>query len=173
MRPAHHVHYAFDPAGRRERITGCSHAADPAEVWQFKRFSEWDAANRLTAVVQKTGAQKRNETTCNYQWQRTTRTINSGGTVESQQGWAGRGWTCLGEYRIVSGARTLERALTWGPDLSGSLTGAGGVGGLYVFEEMTGTTTGVPAGTYYPLYDGNGNICECEIKEGHSVFRIN
>ena len=62
--------------------------------------------------------------------------------------------------RFVSGAWILERALTWGPDLSGSLEGAGGVGGLLMMEEKPGSATGVPVGTYYPLYDGNGNITQ-------------
>jgi YD repeat-containing protein len=53
-----------------------------------------------------------------------------------------------------------EGALTWGSDLSGSLEGAGGVGGLLMMEEKPGSTTGVPVGTYYPLYDGNGNITQ-------------
>jgi RHS repeat-associated protein len=41
---------------------------------------------------------------------------------------------------------------TWGLDLSGSLQGAGGVGGL--LAEKQG------ANTYYPTYDGNGNVSE-------------
>ena len=60
----------------------------------------------------------------------------------------------------VSGALINEGALTWGSDLSGSLEGDGGVGGLLMMEEKPGSTTGVPVGTYYPLYDGNGNITQ-------------
>jgi RHS repeat-associated protein len=44
----------------------------------------------------------------------------------------------------------LARSYTWGPDLSGSLQGAGGIGGL-VFVRDSGNS-------YYPAYDGNGNL---------------
>jgi RHS repeat-associated protein len=46
----------------------------------------------------------------------------------------------------------LARSYTWGPDLSGSLQGAGGIGGL-VFVRDSSTS-----GSYYPAYDGNGNL---------------
>jgi hypothetical protein len=44
----------------------------------------------------------------------------------------------------------LIRSYSWGPDLSGSLQGAGGIGGL-VFVRDSGNS-------YYPAYDGNGNL---------------
>ncbi|MEI6916424.1 MAG: RHS repeat-associated core domain-containing protein, partial [Armatimonadota bacterium] len=58
------------------------------------------------------------------------------------------GFNCIAEY---AGA-ALSKTRTWGLDLSGSLQGAGGVGGL--LEEKQGATS------YYPTYDGNGNISE-------------
>jgi YD repeat-containing protein len=60
----------------------------------------------------------------------------------------------------VFGALIIEGALTRGPDGSGRFEGAGGVGGLLMMEEKPGSTTDVPVGTYYPLYDGNGNITQ-------------
>jgi RHS repeat-associated protein len=51
---------------------------------------------------------------------------------------------------------TLVRSYAWGPVLSGSLSGAGGVGG---FAWVTlHTTTGPASGTHFTCYDGNGNI---------------
>jgi RHS repeat-associated protein len=47
---------------------------------------------------------------------------------------------------------SLAKSFTWGIDLSGTLQGAGGVGGLLAVTDSTGT--------YYPTYDGNGNISE-------------
>jgi RHS repeat-associated protein len=47
----------------------------------------------------------------------------------------------------------LIRSYFWGQDLSGSLQGAGGVGGL-----IAETTTGTNAGAYMYHYDANGNI---------------
>ena len=58
------------------------------------------------------------------------------------------GWNCIAEYT----GTTLSKTRTWGQDLSGSLQGAGGVGGL--LSEKQGSTY------YYPTYDGNGNISE-------------
>jgi len=41
----------------------------------------------------------------------------------------------------------------WGLDLSGSLQGAGGVGGLLIFKRNTQTLT-----YHFATYDGNGNV---------------
>jgi RHS repeat-associated protein len=46
---------------------------------------------------------------------------------------------------------------TWGNDLSGSLQGAGGVGGLLAQTISTSSTGSTPL-TVYPLYDHNGNV---------------
>ena len=62
------------------------------------------------------------------------------------------GWNLCAEYT----GTTLKKTYTWGMDLSGSMQGAGGVGGLLAIEEKTGTHQGI----YYPLYDGNGNITQ-------------
>src|SRR5206468_2180104 len=43
---------------------------------------------------------------------------------------------------------------TWGTDLSGTMQGAGGVGGLVSMTVYLGTN----AGTYFYCYDGNGNV---------------
>jgi RHS repeat-associated protein len=45
-------------------------------------------------------------------------------------------------------------SFTWGLDLSGSLQGAGGVGGLLWMTIPSGTN----AGTYFYAHDGNGNV---------------
>jgi RHS repeat-associated protein len=55
---------------------------------------------------------------------------------------------------ILDGSNNPLYTFTWGTDLSGSMQGAGGVGGLI---SMT-VCTGANAGTYFPCYDGNGNV---------------
>ncbi len=71
-------------------------------------------------------------------------------------------WNLLGEYTgpvHTTGAApnvTLQRTHAWGADLSGSLQGAGGVGGL--LATCLNSVSGAP--TYYPTYDGNGNVSE-------------
>ncbi len=72
------------------------------------------------------------------------------------------GWNLLGEYTgpvHTTGAApnvTLQRTHAWGKDLSGSAQGAGGVGGL--LATCLNSVSGAP--TYYPTYDGNGNVTE-------------
>jgi RHS repeat-associated protein len=60
------------------------------------------------------------------------------------------GWNLLYEMDVVTAAPT--RRYVWGLDLSQSMQGAGGVGGL-LFTEASGTSHGV-------TYDANGNISE-------------
>ena len=55
---------------------------------------------------------------------------------------------------ILDGGNQLVQTFVWGSDLSGSTQGAGGVGGL---TSMT-IWTGANAGTYFPAFDGNGNL---------------
>jgi RHS repeat-associated protein len=62
------------------------------------------------------------------------------------------GWNLAGEFEanLTTSALTLVRTYTWGLDLSGSLQGAGGVGGLLW------TTAG--SLTHAFASDGNGNV---------------
>ncbi len=48
---------------------------------------------------------------------------------------------------------TEQTRYSWGMDLSGSMQGAGGVGGLLAVHKSTGLSG-------YPTYDGNGNVSE-------------
>jgi YD repeat-containing protein len=64
-------------------------------------------------------------------------------------------WNPVAEYSFLNSSFSLLNLFTWGKDLSGSIQGAGGVGGLLAVQKFTGTT-----GTYFPTYDGNGNISE-------------
>ncbi len=62
------------------------------------------------------------------------------------------GWNCLAEHQ----ENVLQHTYTWGKDLSGSMQGTGGVGGL--LSQRDEFAAGDPA--YYPTYDGNGNVSE-------------
>lgn len=56
---------------------------------------------------------------------------------------------------------------TWGNDLSGSLQGAGGVGGLLaVTTYSTSNNQPVTCNSYYPLFDHNGNVERCVSRNG-------
>jgi len=59
------------------------------------------------------------------------------------------GWN---QIAVFDASNTLQKSCLWGEDLSGSLQGAGGVGGLLaVFIPSTSST-------YFPCYNGNGDI---------------
>ncbi len=49
--------------------------------------------------------------------------------------------------------QTIVKSFLCGLNLSGSLQGAGGVGGLIVFASRQS-----PVGTHFVAYDGNGNV---------------
>jgi RHS repeat-associated protein len=60
------------------------------------------------------------------------------------------GWNLIHERVAYTNGTADEIEYVWGPDLSGSLQGAGGVGGL-LFEKRNGVI-------FIPCYDANGNI---------------
>jgi RHS repeat-associated protein len=68
------------------------------------------------------------------------------------------GWNVIEEEQLQdSGSGFQPLAITrhiWGTDVSGTLQGAGGVGGLLKAEETIGTA----ASSHYYWYDGNGNV---------------
>lgn len=68
------------------------------------------------------------------------------------------GWNMIGELEvsISSGAARLHRSYAWGLDASGTLTGAGGVGGLLLTTHYG--TAGSGNVTLAPLYDFNSNV---------------
>ncbi len=62
------------------------------------------------------------------------------------------GWNLIAELdALQTSPFTLQTSYVWGLDLSGSLQGAGGVGGLLSVADVTNST-------FYPAYDGNGNV---------------
>lgn len=65
------------------------------------------------------------------------------------------GWNLVAESRRKPETlRVTERAYVWGNDLSGSMQGAGGIGGLLC---ATAQQPGATA-TVFAAYDGNGNV---------------
>ena len=103
----------------------------------------WDAENRLISTTV-------SGVTTTYQYDSHSRRItkNTGGTNTV---YVYDGWNPIAEY--VGSA--LTKSYTWGIDLSGSMQGAGGVGGLLAVAIHNHQST-----IYYPLYDGNGNVSE-------------
>jgi RHS repeat-associated protein len=109
----------------------------------------WDAENRMISATV-------NSVTTNYYYDAQSRRIahNTGSTTTL---YVYDAWNCIAEYQ-TSDFETFDRkTLVWGPDLSGSMQGAGGVGGLLAVTQIPVTSAPV---TYYPIYDGNGNVTE-------------
>ena len=115
---------------------------------QSASFS-WNIHNELITATAANGH------TATYQYdalgRRTKRTETIGG-VPISTWFLSNGWNVELEYE--NGA--YARRMTWGQDLSQTLQGAGGVGGLVMTEELpSGGGAPVP---HFPTYDGNGNI---------------
>jgi RHS repeat-associated protein len=84
-----------------------------------------------------------------------TRTTTPGETAVDEV-WSWSGWTLL-TREVLQGSNTLDTfRYTWGPDLSGSLEGAGGVGGLLSIEHAAGNSS--TWDIRHVHYDANGNV---------------
>ena len=109
----------------------------------------WDAENRLSTVSVTGGG------TVHYLYDSQSRRIASilGATTLVT---VYDGWNPAARYGFGDPLPSVECRYTWGPDLSGTLQGAGGVGGLLAvrIDESSAWSR------YFPLYDGNGNITE-------------
>ncbi|MFH1748135.1 MAG: RHS repeat-associated core domain-containing protein [Planctomycetota bacterium] len=120
----------------------------------------WDAENRLIAVQPEnpqTANDKQVEFTYDYMGRRIKKAIyawdpvgeewESTATFERRFVWAG--WLMLAEW---DDSNDEVRSYTWGLDLSQSLEGAGGIGGLLAVHDADA------AEDYVYTYDANGNV---------------
>lgn len=116
----------------------------------------WDAENRLTVVeplIPGTG-DKKVLNTYDAQSRRVRRVVltygGSGWNLTTDEKFIYDGWNVVAV--IDSSILSALRVFTWGLDLSGSLQGAGGVGGLLAVKDG--------ANVYHYTYDANGNVSE-------------
>ena len=123
--------------------------------------NRWDAENRLVEMQTTTAAvaagvpAQKLAFTYDPLGRRTSKTVFN---------WITGDWSLITHHRFLYDGWNLVAVLasdlsplisfTWGLDLSGTEQGAGGVGGLLAVTVHTGTN----AGTYFPAYDGNGNV---------------
>ena len=113
----------------------------------------WDNENRLTRMVS-TNLTKTLSFTYDYQgrriekkvWNNTTGT----GTPATYLKYIYDGWNLIAELNGNS-SNAKVRTYTWGLDISGSTTEAGGVGGLLFIDDNTN-------GVHFVSYDLNGNV---------------
>ena len=177
----HDRHYTFDAIGNRDVVrTGTASSTGgtatnytPNELNQYTGASQnfdYDLDGNLIGGTLHSGALTTTlGTTCTatLAWNAENRLVeveDDGTVVTYSHDFQGRrisrtagetttwyiydGWNLIAEYN----GTTLSRTYTWGLDLSGTMQGAGGVGGLLA---LTTTTT-----SFYPAYDGNGNVSE-------------
>ncbi len=106
----------------------------------------WDAEGRVVDVT------RADNTVVYFAYDARGRRISKQTGNGAMSAYVYDGWNMVGEYSIANGTTTLVMSFTWGLDLSGTLQGAGGVGGLLAVRRHTGQSW---PGTYYPAYDGN------------------
>ncbi|MDD4406297.1 MAG: hypothetical protein PHO36_16230, partial [Parabacteroides sp.] len=118
----------------------------------------WDAENRLTSMTDNTtctnDVPKRIVFEYDYQGRRIAKKVWNNtagtGTPATYLKYLYDGWNLIAELNGNSG-NALVRSYTWGLDASGSMQGAGGVGGLLMVNAGSG-------GVHFPAYDLNGNV---------------
>jgi len=124
----------------------------------------WDGENRLIEMRRDTGTPTgaRQRLTFEYdplgrRTRKTYFTHNGTNWVEQRDTtYLHDGWNLVGELDANNANATL-RTYVWGTDLSGTKTGAGGVGGL-LWVNNAQSTGGMPTGIQFVAYDGNGNV---------------
>gem|GEM_PF-4793101 len=143
---------------------------------------EWDAENRLISVMpgrppaDRTSDDRRLEFKYDYMGRRVEKRVvvwdpnlgTEGDWDESDPNsvvlrYAYHGWLPLLEYEVSDAGEPTEsmkilRKYTWGLDLSGTLDGAGGIGGLLACEDTQGTASTADDKSYFYFYDANGNV---------------
>lgn len=123
--------------------------------WSFT----WDAENRLTSLISLDGIPSGASNAVYYSYDDIGRR-----TSEVVSNWTGSAWSLEEDVRYLyddwnliaelDSSGTPVRSYSWGQDLSGSMQGAGGVGGLVGITVHSGDNSG----TYFYSYDGNGNV---------------
>jgi RHS repeat-associated protein len=92
---------------------------------------------------------------------------NAGGTawvLEEEMRFIYEGWNLLAEVSTLKPGSATARAVQpvrsylWGEDLSGTETGAGGVGGLLMVRQHAAAVGESWTGWQVPCLDGNGNV---------------
>ncbi len=117
----------------------------------------WDAENRLTAMTSLTtapsGSKRKLEFAYDHQSRRIQKTVStwngSAYVAQSTNRFVYDGWNLIA---VLSPNSSLLSSFMWGLDLSGSMQGAGGVGGLlFTWNTELGTQN-------FVAYGGNGNV---------------
>ena len=131
-----------------------THDADGNLTRRGTRTFTWDAENRLISIHERGILIAR----CTYDHR--SRRIACWTRDGVDERYLYQGWNLIAVY--TPNETEPAETYTWGNDLSGSLQGAGGVGGL-LFAKKRGH--GQDAWIYH--YDGNGNVAEVTDSKGN------
>ena len=123
-------------------------------IWSY----QWDGENRLVAMWMTNGIanlaptnQLRLDFAYDYMGRRVQKIVSTWGTTnfvaQSTNRFVYDGWNLLA---VVNPQSAILQSFVWGQDVSGTMTDAGGVGGL-LMASISGTNC-------FAAYDGNGNI---------------
>jgi hypothetical protein len=119
----------------------------------------WDGENRLVQMIRDTdtpaGARQRLVFEYDHQGRRIRKqffTYSGGWQEQTDTVFLYDGWNLVAELNANSNNAKV-RSCVWGSDLSGSMRGAGGVGGLLKVTYVGASTTNA-----FAAYDGNGNV---------------
>jgi RHS repeat-associated protein len=118
-----------------------------------QRVYAWDDENRLSGA---SSFESIATYTYDAQWRRIRKVVN--GVTNT---FVYDGWNLIAEIQSGTGVSPVTNYYVWGLDLSQSLQGAGGIGGL-----LCVIRNGTP---YIPLVDGNGNITDYVDQQGNVV----
>jgi hypothetical protein len=148
-------------------VTGNVFVAKTAEAFTYdadgnltsdgRWTNRWDAENRLVQAESRSDAPSLSKRKVLWEFdakgrriRQTTYDGSSGSYVVTEDlKFLSDGWRHIGELNATNDA--LVRSYVWGLDLSGSLDGAGGVGGLLMLNSAAN-------GVHFYAYDGNGNV---------------
>ena len=132
-----------------------THDEDGNQTGDGRWIYRWDGENRLVEMETTSTA-----TTAGVPYAKVRWTYDPLGRRIQRESWQGTnalvvtryvydGWQCLAE---LDGSSAVTATYAWGVDISGSRTGAGGVGGLLWVNHTQ-------HGRHFYSYDGNGNVC--------------
>jgi RHS repeat-associated protein len=130
----------------------------------------WDAENRLLKAESlstgPTASKRKVEWTFDAKGRRVRQTTSDGSSgsyvVTEDLKFFCDGWQSLAELNATNNA--VIRTYLWGLDLSGSMTGAGRVGGLLAMNSVS-------SGMSFYAYDGNGNVVALVASAGEKSVR--
>ena len=129
---------------KNQLVSVATSTAAPAAAPQLKYLYTYDYLGRRIRKV-------------DYTWS------GSAWIYATEERYIYNGWNLAAVFSVSSLSLspvtlTLQRTFVWGLDISGPGQGAGGIGGLLLIKETGNATSGLPAGSFLPVYDTNGNI---------------